>query len=179
MFSLKVVAAVIVIVIIIALVLINFEGIANRVKGVLGGQKADTVGGPGVPGKFSGLLDLAVYPEGVFVIKPDSPIDITIESTSISDFLGEIRVDYLNKTVKFVDSRTPLKVDYQLSKVDLGSNLKLTKLSLVNTKLNITKDGWSKLLQNGTVEVEGFVGSGVINTDSFQIVGNVSKFVEK
>ena len=178
MFSVKVIGAVVVIVVIIALVLINFEGIADKAKGVFkGDKKGQDIAG--VPGAGGGQLDLTVYPEGTFVLKPDSPLNITIESTTFSDFLGEIRVDYQNKTIKFVDSRTPLKLDFQLSTVNLGRGLKLNKLSLANTKFNITKDGWSKTIENVTIEVDGFTGSGTINTDSLQVVGNVSKFVEK
>jgi len=121
---------------------------------------------------------LTVYPQGAFVLRPDSSINITIESTSFSDFLGEIKADYVNKTVKFTDSRTPLKVEFPLNKVDLGS-LRLAKLDFLNTKLDIKKDGWTKSLENGTVEVEGFTGTGTINADSFKMVGNVTKFVEK
>lgn len=179
MFSPKVVAAVVIIVIIIALVLINFEGIAEKAKLVFKGSgKSTNIFWS--PGKSpSGELDMTIYPSGVFVLKPDAPLDVSIDSTAFSDFLGEIRVDYLNKTIKFVDSRTPLKVELQLSSVKLGDGLKLNKLSLDYTRMNVTKDGWSKSIQNGSVEVEGFVGRGMITTDYFQIEGNVTKFSEK
>ena len=179
MFSPKVVAAVVIIVLIIALVLMNFDGLAGKTKGLFksSGSQTNSLWTPGKT--VSGQLDMTVYPSGVFVLKPDSPLDVSIDSTAFSDFLGEIRVDYLNKTVKFIDSRTTLKVELQLTKVKLGNGLKLNKLSLDNVRMNISKDGWSKSVQNGSVEVEGFVGNGMISPDAFQIVGNVTKFGEK
>ncbi len=176
MFSSKVIAAIIIIVVIIVLVLINFEGVADKFTGAFKGSGKVSFGASGKPG---GTLDLYVFPQGEFVLKPESPIDITIESTTFSAFLGEVRVDYFNKTLKLIDSRTPLKVDFKLGNADLGSRLKLNKLSLSNTKMNILKDGWSKSTNNNTIEVEGFVGTGTINPEFIHLFGNVTKFVEK
>ena len=177
MFSPKVIAGVVIVVAIIALLLINFEGIADRAKGLLkNGQKSGS-GEPTISGR-AGHLDLTVYPQGVFVLRPDSSLNISLETTVFSDFLGEIRIDYVNKTIRFTDSRTPLKVDFPLNKVNLR-NLRLTKLDLQNTKMDIKKDGWSKSLENGTVDVDVFIGSGAISSESVQFIGNVSSFEEK
>lgn len=176
MFSFKLVAVIILIVVIIGLVLMNFEGVADKVTGAFKGSGKISFGASGKP---SGAIDLSVFPHAEFVLKPDSPIDLTIESTTFSGFLGEIRVDYSNKTLKFIDSRTPLKVDIRLANVDLSSNLRLSKLSLEDTKMNIIKDGWSKSTANGTIEVDGFVGTGTITPEFIHLVGNVTKFIEK
>ncbi len=178
MFSLRVLAAIIVIVIIISLLLVNFDSLSDKTKSLFKGEKSgDSISW--VPGKTGGSLDLTVYPEGVFILKTDSPVNISLEANTFSNFLGEISVDYINKTIKFADSRSPLKVYLQLTKVSLGSGLKLNKLSVLNGRMNISKDGWVKSIQNGTIEVEGFVGGGTITPDSFQLTGNISKFVEK
>ncbi len=178
MFSPKVVFAVVLIVIIIALLLINFEGLADKVKGTFkGGSKLNV--GFGASGKPGGTLNLSVFPTGEFVLRPESPVDITVESTTFSGFLGEIRVDYVNRTLKFIDSRTPLKVEFKLSKVELGKGLALNKLSLQNTRMRVEKDGWIKNIDNGTIEVDGFVGFGTITTESVELTGNVTKFAEK
>lgn len=179
MFSSKVLLAIVIIVVIIALVLINFQGLGDKLKGAFSGGGKAALGNFGAPGKPSGTIDLSVFPQSEFILKPEAPIDITLESTSFSQFLGEIRVDYLNKTLRFIDSRTPLKVDFKLVNVDLSSKLKLAKLSLQETKMNIIKDGWSKSTNNGTVEIEGFVGLGKITPDYIQLAGNVTRFVEK
>ena len=178
MFSLRVLAAIIVIVIIISLLLINFDSLADKTKSIFKNEdKSGSVGW--VPGKSSGSLDLTVFPEGVFILKTDSPVTISLEANTFSNCLGEISVDYINKSIKFTDSRSPLKVDLQLAKVNLGVGLKLNKLTVSNAKMNITKDGWVKNIENGTIEVEGFVGGGAITPESFQLTGNISRFVEK
>lgn len=179
MFSLRVLAAIVVIVIIISLLLVNFESVSDKARSVFKTEdkQGNSIGWS--PGKAGGSLDLTVYPEGIFILKTDSPVNISLEANTFSNFLGEISIDYINKTIKFTDSRSPLKVDLQLTKVSLAQGLKLNKLSISNARMNISKDGWVKSIQNGTIEVDGFAGSGSITPDSFQLTGNISKFVEK
>lgn len=169
-------------ILLIVAVLILVIGVGNL------GDKAKgffSVGGKAVSSNFGatekpgGTLDLTIYPEGEFVLKPDSPVDVISDTTTLRGFIGEIRVDFSKGELKFTDSRTSLMLSLKPKDIEFGSILKINKLKLDNTKMIIIKDGWKKSVDNTTVEVDGFTGQVKLATGYIQFIGNVTKFVEK
>lgn len=169
----KLVIAIVVILVAAFFVLTMFPGAGDKVKNALGSTPLGG-GATSPPQSTAGEgFDMRIYPSGQYSFKSDAPVDVTTEGGSIKKFSGTVDVSFKNKTVVLTNDGTELKVDYPLKTMAL-TGVKLGKFSVANSKIDVFSGNWRTQTENGTLEIEGFVGGVLIETDHLRFIGNVS-----
>ncbi|HLD57015.1 MAG TPA: hypothetical protein VJA47_01840 [archaeon] len=169
----KLVIAIVVILVAASLVLTMFPGAGDKVKNVLG---STPLGGSATspPQSSAGEgFDMRIYPSTQYSFKSDTPVDVTTENGGIKKFSGAVDVSFKNKTVVLTNEGTDLKVDYPLKTIAM-TGVGLGKFSVSNSKIDVFSGNWRTQTENGTLEIEGFVGGVLIEADHIRFIGNVS-----
>jgi len=118
-------------------------------------------------------IQMTIYPKQFTL--PVADVDIATSSAEFSNFKGDIKVDIENKKITLVQSGTDLVINLPIQKATIGE-LKLSRLVIENIEMSVKTGKWDIKSVNGSVELTGFSGKGIINEDSIEFTGTVSKF---
>lgn len=125
------------------------------------------------PVKRISEIDLTFYPES-FVLNPESAVNVTSESTKVSNFNGEVSINLGEGFVLLKESNSQLVVEEKLGVIEMHG-LTFGNLELKNMKLSMVSGNWTETAESGSLKIYDFLGKGTIKTDSIELVGNVSK----
>jgi hypothetical protein len=125
------------------------------------------------PVKRMAEIDLTFYPE-TFLLRPESMVNITSDSTGIFGFNGEMDVSIAEDFVLMKESNSQLTVKERLGEIEI-SGLVISSLELNGMKLNMVSGNWTETTDSGSLKMYDFLGRGIITSDSIELVGNVSK----
>ncbi len=169
----KLIIAVVVILVAIYVVLTMFPGAGDKVKNAL--SNTPLGGSASTPPQSTGGegFDMKVFPIGQYSFKSDGPVDVTTEGGTLKKFSGTVDISFANKTVFLVHDGTDLRADLPLKTIAV-TGVKLGKFSVSKSKIDVTSGGWRTQTDNGTLEIEGFVGGVLIENDYLRFLGNVS-----
>ncbi len=118
-------------------------------------------------------IDLTFYPES-FILNPESTVNITSDSTKVSNFNGEVSIDLEGGFALLKESNSQLTIEEKLGEIEIHS-LALSNLELKSMKLSMVSGNWTETAESGSLKMYDFLGKGVIKADSIELVGNVSK----
>jgi len=118
-------------------------------------------------------IDLTFYPN-TFTLKPESVVNVTSESTKVSNFNGEIEVNLEGGFALLKESNSQLRIEEKLGEIEIHG-LSLSNLELNNMKLSMVSGNWTETTESGSLKVYDFLGKGLIKSDSIELTGNVSK----
>ena len=118
-------------------------------------------------------IDLAFYPKN-FVLKPESIVNVSSNSTKITNFNGEIEVNIEGGFALLKESNSRLVIEERIGQIEI-SGLTITNLELKGMKLSLVSGNWTETTDSGSLKAYDFLGKGVLKHDSIELIGNVSK----
>ncbi|NIP40199.1 MAG: hypothetical protein GTN39_01615 [Candidatus Aenigmarchaeota archaeon] len=125
------------------------------------------------PVKRMAEIDLTFYPKN-FVLNPESVVNVTSNSTRVSNFKGEIEVNLEGGVALLKESNSPLIIEERIGNVEIHG-MSLGSLELKNTKLSMVSGNWTETTESGSLKIYDFLGKALLKTDSIELIGNVSK----
>ncbi len=128
------------------------------------------------PVKRTETIKLGFYPES-FEFNAAEPVNMSTNSSEISNFKGSVSVDMKNKVVVMQETGTSLLIKESLGTISVNG-LKLTSLELKDMKLVLTTGNWNETTEKGSVSLNDFLGTGTIKDGLIEIEGNVSRVVK-
>lgn len=128
------------------------------------------------PVKRIETIKLGFYPES-FDFNAAEPVNMSTNSSEISNFKGSVSVDMKNKVVVMQETGTGLMIKESLGMISVNG-LKLTSLELKDMKLVLTTGNWNETTEKGSVSLNDFLGTGTIKDGLIEIEGNVSRVVK-
>ena len=120
-------------------------------------------------------VNVKIYPER-FTIIPDNPVNITFDGKEITDFSGEIVIDYSEKKITFDESNSRLNIIIPIENTEI-TDLKIKKVIIHNKEIDVNTEDWDLSNKNGSIEVYDFSGIVEITTRMIELKGNMSKLV--
>jgi len=126
-----------------------------------------------MPVKRMTEIDITFYP-GSFDLIPESAVNLTSNSTWVSNFKGEISVDLDGDSMLLKEGNSQLVIEERLGVVEISA-LSLGSLELNSMKLSMVSGNWTETTDSGSLKVYDFLGKGIITSDSIELIGNVSK----
>lgn len=118
-------------------------------------------------------MNLTFYPEG-FTFSPESMVNVTSDSTKVSNFNGNIEVDLKNDIVLLKVSNSGMTIEERIETIEIHG-LSFSNLELSSMKLSMVSGNWTEMTKSGSLKVYDFLGEGTITPEYIQLVGNVSK----
>jgi len=115
-------------------------------------------------------IDIMLYPANLSLL-PDSIVNISTDAVTLTNFKGEINMDFKDKTLIFKESGSSLTVEVPLEGITV-SDLQIKKMSFENLIFDVKPDITGG---NGSIEIHDFLGKGIITTRGVGFQGNVSK----
>lgn len=179
MFDWKIIAAVFIALIIVSYVVIGVPGIRDFFGGI-----ASSMGNALESSPFGGLfsssgvkktqVELTLYPDS-FSFKPELPVNISLgDGTVLQDFRGEISLNLESETISLKQEGTNLVINPKLDLIQV-EGLKLSRLDLKEINAQVKSGDIDTKVENGTLEVLDFLGSGSISRDGIVLSGNITK----
>lgn len=120
-------------------------------------------------------INLKLYPD-LFVLKPDSSVNISFDKKEVVNFVGEITVDYNNKKIILDEINSPLNIVIPIETTRI-SGLKLKKLLVKDIKIDVSAGEWEISNDNGSIEIYDFSGLGEIDVNRIQLEGNITRLI--
>ncbi len=114
-------------------------------------------------------VSIILFPSN-FTLKPDDSINITADNINIMKFRGEINIDFEKESIEMQESDTNLVMQLPVGAVNI-SGLKFKHMLVEGMGFrvgNITSN-------NGSIEIFNFFGSGIINLNTLELKGNLTK----
>jgi hypothetical protein len=118
-------------------------------------------------------IDLTFYPKD-FALNPESIVNVTSNSTKVLNFNGGISIDLEGNFVVLKESNSQLTIEERLGKIEVHG-LIIGNLELKGMKLSMVSGNWTETTDSGSLKMYDFLGKGIIDSDSIELVGNVSK----
>ncbi len=149
-----------------------FSGIAERLGNFLGTSP------------FGGLFSSTQQEEIVISLYPDNLSlqldgnDVNLNSLSLTAFTGSMDIDFIGGTVMLIQKNSDLRISAQLEYASV-TNLKIPKLLVENTKMDVISGKYNISSSSGTIEIFNFAGNATIDNSSIQLKGNVTKAERK
>lgn len=122
-------------------------------------------------------IDLTFYPKD-FVLRPESVVNVTSNSTKVMNFKGEVSIDLEGNFVVLKDANSELTIEERLGEIDVHG-LVVSNLKLAGMKLDMISGNWTESTESGSLKIYDFLGEGIITSDSIELVGNVSKIFKE
>lgn len=125
------------------------------------------------PVKRMAEIDLTFYPK-TFVLKPESMVNMTSDSTKVSNFNGEIQVNLEGGFALLKESDSQLVIEERIGNVEIHG-MSLGSLELKSTKLSMVSGNWTETTESGSLKIYDFLGKCLLKADSIELIGNVSR----
>lgn len=174
----KIIAAIFAVLIVISSSLVTDVGkgfFSNLTTWVEEGLKSSPIGGLfSMPTRSMEEINLFLYPESI-TLKPEQAVNISSATTKILNFNGKIVVDFQNQSLGFQEL-SGLIMEQKLEKTIIDS-IKITNIKFESMKMNVKSGKWNIITDNGTIEISNFLGKAIIENESIEFKGNVSKIV--
>lgn len=129
-----------------------------------------------MPVKRIETLKLSFYPES-FEFTADDFVNISMDTSEVSNFKGNVNVDMENKVMVLKESGSQLSIKKTMGTVNI-EGLKINSLELRDMKLVLTSGNWNETTENGSVTVKDFLGDALVKEGVIELEGNVSKLVK-
>ncbi len=152
----------------------NFlSDIINRIGGFLG---SSPFGGLFSSTEEPQPVDIIIYPENLSLHLDKN--NITLNSIELSEFTGDVSIDFSNKKISLSQKGSQLKLTAPIEKVTI-EGLKIPKLLAENMRLEVVSGKYNITSNNGTIEVFNFFGQATITPQNIELMGNVTKIERK
>lgn len=154
-----------------------FTGIADKLSEWLGNSPFGGMFTAPTPSNVisTDSINVKIIPD-TFTLKPDLPVNVSFSGKIITDFSGEILVDYNENEVILDESNSNLNIVMPVETIEIhGLNMK--KLLIQNTGIDADTGNWELATDNGTIEIYDFSGSGEIGLRSIDLVGNITRLI--
>lgn len=121
------------------------------------------------------VVSLKIYPE-TFTLRPDHPVNITFGTHTITDFTGDISVDYVGNVLAFDEANSQLVLEMPIETTAV-EGMFIKKLVIDNEKIDVSTGDWEISSNNGSIELYDFDGIAEIDSGMIALSGNISKLV--
>lgn len=129
------------------------------------------------PGESIHEVDIYLYPKNLSLNLKENA-NITLNSTKISNFKGEINIDFVKKEIELRYLDSPFELQSTLENVKI-ENVKIKEMEFRNLKMNVVSKEWNSTSENGTIKILDFIGDSFISNGYIELKGNVSKLLKK
>ncbi len=151
-----------------------FSDIINKVKGWF--EQSPFAGFFSGPVKRNQVVELHIHPKN-FILTTESYVNITTNTSKISNFKGDIRIDFLENIVLFVEKDSKLTIKNVIDEINID-NFQTSKISMKNINLEIISGDW-ETKGNGSAVIHDFSGNAKIDMNGISLYGNASKVIRE
>jgi hypothetical protein len=125
------------------------------------------------PVKRTEVIRLGFYPE-TYEFTPTDFVNVSTNTSGLSNFKGTISVDLKNKISTFKESGSTLLIRESIGEISIDG-LKLASIDLKGMKLALFSGNWNETTENGSVTLNDFLGKGTIKEGYIEFEGNASR----
>jgi hypothetical protein len=178
MFDWKIIAAVFIALLVVSYIVIGVPGISEFFGNIASGAgnllEGSPFGGIFSSGAAGGrLVEVTLYPDG-FTLEPELPVNVSFgDGTLIEGFKGGIMVDLNNGTISMSQEGSSLVISPKLNMVWIYG-LKISRIGLDNITASVKSGDAETSIEDGALEITGFLGEARITRNDIKLIGNVT-----
>lgn len=172
----KILAAAFSALLIVSIALVGNTGVKD-LFGDLAGRITDWMGGSpiSIPGGKAGTnaVLIILYPKN-FTLKPETKLNLTLGESYFENFNGEVFVDFESGKISLKEKGSSFSVSSPIQPFAI-QDLKISNLQLAGMKFSLQSSQSSINNENGTMNIQGFLGTFSIGNSTITLQGNVTK----